>query len=211
MSQAYIDRTECNGCGTCVSRCPRKAISLDGEKAVIDRTKCTNCNLCASVCPHEAISNQAAFYFTPQNFNELFGPPDHLLSFLIPSKDTWSYSLRGAAYTNISGTQAHIVVDMFLTCPAFTLPAGMAPSVYPFFTATIQVPGGAWVPMAPGTQSVIYNPQATAYIGSPSIDATLYGYGSYKIKITGNYIVNYGMEGTVSSKRAEIIIPLDIR
>ena len=51
---AEIDRDTCSGCGTCVSRCQVKAISLVENIAVIDIKRCIGCGLCVSGCPTES-------------------------------------------------------------------------------------------------------------------------------------------------------------
>jgi NADH-quinone oxidoreductase subunit F len=48
----YIDPDKCQGCMTCVKKCPARAI--EGEKnriSVIDQEKCTKCGTCLDVCP----------------------------------------------------------------------------------------------------------------------------------------------------------------
>lgn len=52
-----VDKEKCTGCGTCVEKCPEKAIDLnDQEVAAINKDKCTGCHKCAKACPNEAIS-----------------------------------------------------------------------------------------------------------------------------------------------------------
>ena len=53
--ESIIEQDLCVGCGTCVEKCPVKAISVE-DVAVVDRNLCLGCGLCASVCPEEAIS-----------------------------------------------------------------------------------------------------------------------------------------------------------
>jgi electron transport complex protein RnfB len=53
--ESIIDQELCVACGTCVERCPVKAISVE-EVAIVDRNLCLGCGLCVSVCPEEAIS-----------------------------------------------------------------------------------------------------------------------------------------------------------
>lgn len=54
-----VDPDKCVGCGTCVSGCPEKAISMVKEKAYIDPEKCIGCGACFSVCPVKAISKDS--------------------------------------------------------------------------------------------------------------------------------------------------------
>ena len=52
----FVDRSDCVGCGACVSRCTSKAICFDTEGiAVIDYSVCTLCGYCAPVCPTRAL------------------------------------------------------------------------------------------------------------------------------------------------------------
>ena len=51
-----VDKKDCCGCGACAQRCPRKCITMQGDKEgfaypVIDTKQCTNCGLCNKVCP----------------------------------------------------------------------------------------------------------------------------------------------------------------
>lgn len=55
-------KSECCGCGGCVSVCPVKAITLRKDDEgflfpVVDREKCTNCGLCDRVCDFRCKSN----------------------------------------------------------------------------------------------------------------------------------------------------------
>ncbi len=45
----------CTGCGTCVTRCAQKALSLKNNVAVVDMAKCVLCSYCAADCPVLAI------------------------------------------------------------------------------------------------------------------------------------------------------------
>lgn len=56
-----VEKKLCTGCGTCVSMCPKKAVSLFIEKkspvyvAKVDNAVCVNCGLCLKVCPGYAV------------------------------------------------------------------------------------------------------------------------------------------------------------
>ncbi|MBY9013279.1 MAG: hydrogenase iron-sulfur subunit, partial [Candidatus Lokiarchaeota archaeon] len=56
---AFVDTDKCTSCGTCVSRCPFGAISVDREKetpARIIPVLCKGCGTCAADCPTNAIT-----------------------------------------------------------------------------------------------------------------------------------------------------------
>lgn len=53
---SVVDAEECNGCETCMDRCPAKAIAVENDVAVVDGDKCIGCGLCSSACPVDAIS-----------------------------------------------------------------------------------------------------------------------------------------------------------
>ena len=60
MQECYLNtnkKSNCTGCGACMSICPKKAISMveDSEGfryPVIDKNKCINCKLCEKICPN---------------------------------------------------------------------------------------------------------------------------------------------------------------
>jgi aryl-alcohol dehydrogenase-like predicted oxidoreductase len=41
----------CTGCGACVGRCPTRALTLEGGRAVCAHGSCVLCGYCAGVCP----------------------------------------------------------------------------------------------------------------------------------------------------------------
>lgn len=56
ITEYYIDRSSCNGCGECVRVCPNDAIYYDQDgKAEIDQSKCTQCANCVATCPNNAV------------------------------------------------------------------------------------------------------------------------------------------------------------
>ena len=54
IAMAYINQN-CIGCSQCVSKCPRKAISILDGTAKINASKCIGCGACKAVCPMGAI------------------------------------------------------------------------------------------------------------------------------------------------------------
>ena len=63
MYNIWIDHNLCDGCGVCVSICPRKVLSISKEinkrgispAIVTSLERCTGCNLCELSCPQLAI------------------------------------------------------------------------------------------------------------------------------------------------------------
>jgi len=53
---AEADAERCEACGTCLTRCPMDAISLETGKAVVARSHCIGCALCVGPCPSEALA-----------------------------------------------------------------------------------------------------------------------------------------------------------
>ena len=53
--QLMFSEKKCAGCGTCMQKCPKKAITLNGGKARIDRAACVSCGTCEQVCPNGAM------------------------------------------------------------------------------------------------------------------------------------------------------------
>lgn len=53
--QKMYSKSKCIGCGTCVEKCPEKALTLTPEGIVTDFDRCTLCGICADVCPTKAM------------------------------------------------------------------------------------------------------------------------------------------------------------
>jgi len=53
---AYIAK-DCVSCGTCLSVCPKSALSIyKGVYATVDEKKCVGCGKCVGVCPAAVIA-----------------------------------------------------------------------------------------------------------------------------------------------------------
>lgn len=55
MDIVSINVRWCKGCGICVAFCPKKALSIENEKAKADTDKCIACGMCELYCPDLAI------------------------------------------------------------------------------------------------------------------------------------------------------------
>ena len=50
----FLDVKKCNGCTTCLKRCPTEAIRIKDGHAVINDARCIDCGECIRVCPNNA-------------------------------------------------------------------------------------------------------------------------------------------------------------
>ncbi|TFF99314.1 MAG: 4Fe-4S dicluster domain-containing protein [Promethearchaeota archaeon] len=53
---AEVDESKCEGCGTCIEKCPIEALSLIEGKSYLDENKCIGCGVCVQQCPEGAIT-----------------------------------------------------------------------------------------------------------------------------------------------------------
>jgi NAD-dependent dihydropyrimidine dehydrogenase PreA subunit len=52
-----IDKSKCDGDGTCVNMCPQSVFKLEGGKAdPVNMPECINCLTCVENCPQQAIT-----------------------------------------------------------------------------------------------------------------------------------------------------------
>jgi NAD-dependent dihydropyrimidine dehydrogenase PreA subunit len=52
---AQVNTQLCKGHGTCVERCPMKAVKMEDKLSSIDLARCIGCGLCVPTCPENAI------------------------------------------------------------------------------------------------------------------------------------------------------------
>jgi ferredoxin len=50
-----VDVFKCEGCGTCIKRCPPQIMGFIKKKAAILIDLCEECGICHEVCPRHAI------------------------------------------------------------------------------------------------------------------------------------------------------------
>ncbi len=53
---AQLDDEACQGCWTCLERCPMGALAADGDRAMLNAGRCIGCGLCVSTCPSRALT-----------------------------------------------------------------------------------------------------------------------------------------------------------
>lgn len=54
---AKINANSCAGCGSCIGKCPARAISInDGDVSFVVEDKCNDCGVCLDTCIHGAIT-----------------------------------------------------------------------------------------------------------------------------------------------------------
>jgi NAD-dependent dihydropyrimidine dehydrogenase PreA subunit len=57
MYMVTVDKSKCDGCGTCVSVCPQQVFELQSEKSEpVNMSECINCLTCTENCPPQAIT-----------------------------------------------------------------------------------------------------------------------------------------------------------
>lgn len=51
IKPVYLDADKCNGCVSCMKRCPTEAIRVRGGKATVMYERCVGCGECVKICP----------------------------------------------------------------------------------------------------------------------------------------------------------------
>ena len=68
---AQVNVELCQGCETCVGRCPMQAAKVDGAVSSIDLGRCIGCGLCVPTCPEDALSlAKKSYEFVPPKTEE---------------------------------------------------------------------------------------------------------------------------------------------
>jgi len=55
----WINKSECIGCGECVTQCPVNTIIMVDEKAEIHMSDCIRCGVCHTICPEGAVKHDS--------------------------------------------------------------------------------------------------------------------------------------------------------
>ncbi|MGD9146473.1 MAG: 4Fe-4S binding protein [Anaerolineae bacterium] len=71
---AQVDVELCQGCETCVQRCPMAAVTMGDTVSSIDLGRCIGCGLCVPTCPESALSlaKKERQFVPPQTEEDLF-------------------------------------------------------------------------------------------------------------------------------------------
>ena len=57
MSEVIVDKSKCDGDGSCVDTCPQSVFKLEGGKAEpVNMAECIACLACVEGCPQHAIT-----------------------------------------------------------------------------------------------------------------------------------------------------------
>ena len=71
VTLAHTEET-CNGCGICLTVCPRRVLRrLDGKVGIADRDACIECGACQRNCPQGAVTVRAGVGCATALINEM--------------------------------------------------------------------------------------------------------------------------------------------
>ncbi len=57
MMMVTIDKSKCDGDGTCVNMCPQSVFKVEnGKSEPVNMSECINCLTCVENCPQQAIT-----------------------------------------------------------------------------------------------------------------------------------------------------------
>jgi heterodisulfide reductase subunit A2 len=95
---AFVKAALCDGCGKCISACPKDALVMKSNKAEVVEALCVGCGACLPVCPMEAIdfhnSSNLQMYATIDGILE--GKQEGETRILIFADNTCTYRLADA-------------------------------------------------------------------------------------------------------------------
>ena len=91
----YLDVSKCNGCTTCLRRCPTEAIRIRDNHAVINQDRCIDCGECIRVCPNKAKKAKCASLSEMERFKYNIALPAPTLYGQFENLDDVDYVLDG--------------------------------------------------------------------------------------------------------------------
>ncbi len=91
----YLDVSKCNGCTTCLRRCPTEAIRIRNNHAVINEERCIDCGECIRVCPNKAKKAKCASLREMDGFKYTVALPAPTLYGQFENLDDVDYVLDG--------------------------------------------------------------------------------------------------------------------
>lgn len=68
IKPVYLDADKCNGCVSCMKRCPTEAIRVRNGKATVMYERCVGCGECVKVCPTHAKKESCDSFLDRKNY-----------------------------------------------------------------------------------------------------------------------------------------------
>jgi iron only hydrogenase large subunit-like protein len=91
----FLDVNKCNGCTTCLKRCPTEAIRIKDGHAVINDARCIDCGECIRVCPNSAKKAKCSALSSMDKFKWKIALPAPTLYGQFENLDDIDYVLDG--------------------------------------------------------------------------------------------------------------------
>ena len=91
----FLDVKKCNGCTTCLKRCPTEAIRIKDGHAVINDARCIDCGECIRVCPNNAKKAKCSALSSMDKFKWKIALPAPTLYGQFENLDDIDYVLDG--------------------------------------------------------------------------------------------------------------------
>lgn len=91
----FLDVKKCNGCTTCLKRCPTEAIRIKDGHAVINDARCIDCGECIRVCPNSAKKAKCSALSSMDKFKWKIALPAPTLYGQFENLDDIDYVLDG--------------------------------------------------------------------------------------------------------------------